>query len=280
MTPGRPLQERLALAEVVALVEVVGLEPGRLGLTLRRALRGAPPEAFEVKRGRSDPPPLVVGDRALLLLRGARPPYVLVDDAGETIRIVDDDAERRWGAAVAGALSRLEDPEALAPFMLGWIDEGPTALRDAAFASMLPLVADSEPLRQRIAVDRATAAVDPARSPSARAVSARLTGLHPAGLARLVESLVGGAPLEAGTVSQGLRGGALIDHPRLGELFELAAGSEDAALRGIAVREAAAISLLGEDGLARLREISAHDPDESVRREANETLDRLHRARR
>src|SRR5262245_33454585 len=77
--PLRSCHERLAAADVVAVVRVERVDPGRIALRLEAALASAPPAAFEAKRSPLHPPPLASGDRALLLLRGDRPPYVLTD---------------------------------------------------------------------------------------------------------------------------------------------------------------------------------------------------------
>lgn len=105
--PVRPLRERAALADVIAIVEVVGVAEGRIRVVTRGALRGAPPATFEVKRSPLRPPPLAAGDRALLVLRGARPPYVLVDVPDEVLKLHSDAQER----ALREGLQRLLDTE-------------------------------------------------------------------------------------------------------------------------------------------------------------------------
>ena len=99
----RALHERTQLAEVVALVRVTGIAAGRVAVETRAGLRGAPPARFEVKYSPLGPLPLRAGDRALLLLRGARPPYVLVDQPREVL-VFDTDADE---AALRGGLPAL-----------------------------------------------------------------------------------------------------------------------------------------------------------------------------
>lgn len=277
---GRPIQERLAQADVVAVVEVTGLELGRIQVVTRTVLVGHPPPQFAIKRARSSSPPLAIGDLALVPLRGARPPYVLVDQPAETIRLNDSAAEARWTAAVRGTLDELENPEGLVDLMLGWVDQGPASLRDTAFASLMPLLRASPSLLERVALDRAGAATSPEGTANSRAVSAMLARLSAAGLSRLIERLAEDAPLEETGLSLALRAGAIGDHPELPKLFARAVAAEAPELRRLAVRHPSVISRLGPAGEEQLRQLAEDDPDEAVRRAATETLGRLHRARR
>jgi hypothetical protein len=135
----RPLHLRLAQAEVVAVVKVERVDEGRIALRLEDALAGSPPEAFEAKRSPLRPPPLATGDRALLLLRGARPPYVLVDEPSEVIRLSDDAMAARWSAATRAALAARGDPAALEAVYAEWVANGPSSLRDLGSAGLLAL---------------------------------------------------------------------------------------------------------------------------------------------
>ena len=87
------------------------------------------------------PPPLATGDRALLLLRGARPPYVLVDEPSEVIRLSDDAMAARWSAATRAALAARGDPAALEAVYAEWVANGPSSLRDLGSAGLLALQA-------------------------------------------------------------------------------------------------------------------------------------------
>jgi hypothetical protein len=140
MPPGvRPLHVRLATADIVAQVRVEQVDEGRIALRLEEPLRGAPPAAFEVKRSPLRPPPLASGDRALLLLRGDRPPYVLADEPSELIRIADDAMAARWAAAVRATLAKQNDPEALADVYREWVANGPESLREIGSAGLAAL---------------------------------------------------------------------------------------------------------------------------------------------
>ena len=274
----RPLQERVALADAIAVVDVVALQPGRLEAESRETLLGTLPRHITVKRTRSTPPPLVAGDRTLLLLRGARAPFVLVDRPGETIRLTSEEATVRWRDAVAGVIAARGDPKQLAALMLDWIDRGPPSLRDTGFASLQPLLAASPALRRRVALDRAEAAGDPARGPEVRATSALLAVSSPEGADRLVAVLAGDAPLEQTALSLALRAGALKGHRELGRLFQRALASDRAELRRLAVAQPAVVARLGETVLKQVERLAEEDPDPDVRRAATETVGRLHRS--
>lgn len=143
----RAFHVRLAGAEVVAVVRVERVGEGRIAARLEQALAGAPPAAFEVKRSPLRPPPLATGDRALLLLRGDRPPYVLADEPSEVIRLSDDAMAARWTAAAGRALAARADPAALAAVYEDWVAHGPASLRDLGAASLQALQAEAMRLR-------------------------------------------------------------------------------------------------------------------------------------
>jgi hypothetical protein len=135
----RPFHVRLAAADVVAVVQVEKIDEGRIAVRRLDALAGSPPEAFEVKRSPLRPPPLATGDRALLLLRGDRPPYVLADEPAEVIRLADALMTARWSAAARAALASREDPAALAALYGEWIEHGPESLRELGAAGLRSL---------------------------------------------------------------------------------------------------------------------------------------------
>lgn len=273
----RPLQDRLAQADLVLVAEVVGLSDGRIEVAAILPLAGAPPERFEIKRRRSSPPPLAIHDRALLLLRGARPPYVLVDEPAETIRLVDARGEEAWIGAVQEVLSHRDDPAALARRMLGWIDQGPASLRNAALISLESLLSTSATLREEVALDRAAAAARSDLPADARAISAQLASGSALGQDRLVTELAHAENLEATSLRLGLQLGSLRGHEDLATLYERALASDDPELRLVAARDPAPALRLGEPAEQALARIAEEDSDPLVQQAARKTLGRLHR---
>jgi len=81
----RPLHERVVEADAIALVAVARVEHGRIALSLRDALQGELPDELELKRSPLAPPALARGDVALVMLRGARSPYVLAGKPSEVL---------------------------------------------------------------------------------------------------------------------------------------------------------------------------------------------------
>jgi len=135
----RPLHVRLAGIDVAAVVRVERVDEGRIALRLEDALAGAAPAAFEVKRSPLRPPPLATGDRALLLLRGDRPPYVLADEPSEVIRLGDDAMALRWSSALRATLASRDDPAALAKLYREWTVNGPESLRELGASGLRAL---------------------------------------------------------------------------------------------------------------------------------------------
>jgi hypothetical protein len=143
----RPFHERVRDVDVAAVVRVERVDDGRLALVREAALAGAPPERFEVKRSPLQPPPLATGDRALLLLRGDLPPYVLADAPAEVIRLEGDEMAARWSEAVRQALARRGEPAQLAALYRDWMAGGPQTLREIGAASLADLAAKHPELR-------------------------------------------------------------------------------------------------------------------------------------
>lgn len=184
---------------MIALAVIERVEEGRIAARLRgTALRGAAPAAFELKRSPLRPPPLRPGDRALLLLRGARAPYVLVDEPDELALVASDAEEASWREALPALLAAGEDLAAVAEVYARWVSAGPGPLREAAEWSFVDL------LRARPELSRGPAdyALDPRRAPDVRRSFAAIATLAPAGTQRLVERLAKDAPLDDAEVLQ------------------------------------------------------------------------------
>jgi len=270
----RALHARLAQADAVAVATVKSVEPGRLHLDDVRSLHGDVPSPFQVKRAPGAPPPLAAGDRVLLLLRGARPPYVLVDQPEETIRLADADAEERWSEAVRAWLAVRERPAAWVPLYLAWIDGGPDTLRELAVQSLGDLGAPFQPVPAQVFAGLGAAAFDPARPLAARRAAARLAFLSPEGADALAggflsapeaDAVVAQAALRAAPREGGAKGSALL-------LRGLA--HSDAEVRRTALRAARGLGAGASPELRAAVQRLAGDPDAEswLRAEAAETL--------
>ena len=232
----RPLHQRLAEADVVALATVATVGDGRYRLTHPRALLGrvdAARGAFEVKRSPSRPLPLAEGDEVLLLLMGARSPYVPVDRPDEIVRLEGD--PDRWRAEVRDAVACLREPSGWPALYLRWVDRGPDTLRELAALGLFDLRAPFQPVDARLYVERADVAWDPERPVEVRRISARLALLAPAGAARLAAGAATCDPggLDQGVLATALRGADLYALPTLDDVLACAGSAEDEALASL-----------------------------------------------
>ena len=272
MTGGpRPLHQRLAEAEVVAVATVADVGDARVALRDARVLRGDAPPAFELKRAPSKGIPYAVGQTLLLPLRGARSPYVLVDDARELVVIRDEASAAAWRAAVPALLAAGDDPAQLLATYLDWLDRGEEGLREAAAAALLDPRAGLVPVPVERARERAGAARDPALRAPARRVSARLATSHSEG----VRALLGHPALrdpdaDPQVVETALRGAVQWGVPEFDDalLAGLAHGSPAVRRSTVKLVESTGSAA----GLARLPALASDDPNEGVRREAERVL--------
>ena len=226
----RPLHQRLALADAAVVARVEAVEPGRIGLHTERVLLGRVPERFQVKRSPGRPPPLEAGDRAILMLRGARSPYVLSDESHETIRLADAAMARRWSAAVEALVRSLDTPERWVELYVGWIDSGPDTLRELALAGLADREAPFQPLGESLILGRAAAALDRERPAEARRMSALLAVRSAAGASWLLERVGCGSGDQA-VAAVALQGGALHRSPELDAALARCADSPEPSLR-------------------------------------------------
>lgn len=267
--PPPPFHGRLEAADAVAVVRVLEVEPGRLHVERLATLRGAPPARFAVKRAPSRPPALEAGDRAVMLMQGARPPYVLAAPDRDAIRLADDEAAQRWQAALAALVAAGDDPEARLRSYVAWIDEGPATLAEAGLVGALAVIAASPERSEALSVERARAATDPARTPEARRLSALLAGTTGAGAAVLVEGSARGEGASPAVVLAALSAGARFGSPGLGAAFRRAASHPDAEVRLAALQAARVVEPHAPDGVREVvAGLAEEDPEEGVRRQA------------
>lgn len=268
----RPLHQRLALADVVAVGTVQEVELGRIQIRNAQVLAGSGAESFALKRAPSRPPPLESGDRAVLLLRGARPPYVLVDDAEELVVLPDAEAETRWRRALREAHAALHHPASLRDLYLVWLSGPDAGLRHAA---QLGLAAPHPPfaaLPDEVVRKLVRRAADPAVEPEQRRAAAYVALRSESGAEALLSGLPGD-PADLPLLQDALRMAALRGSPELWPLLARTLSHPSAEVRrtGLALGRIAAGSPESRPALERM---ARQDPVEELRDAAARALER------
>jgi hypothetical protein len=236
LAPPRSLHERLASAGAVAVGVIDTVETGRVNVRDAVALRGDVPEAFQIKRSPSRPPQLSPGRAALLLLGGARPPYLLLDDPRELATFAPEE-RAAWQDAVRRLLAAGDDPSAQLATYLDWVDGGPEGLRSLALIALADRGAGFQPLPARAARGRARAALDPSRPADERRSNAWIAVATPDGTAALLAGVPGEpAVADAAVVGIALEAGAGFHSPQGAAAFLRVLHSPDAAMRRAAIR--------------------------------------------
>ncbi len=205
--PGRPLHVRLALADVVAIADVDRVDLGRIAVRDARTLRGETDDGFLIKRAPSRAPDLMASDRVLFLLRGAREPYVLVDEPRELMRLPDEEATTRWRDALAELLAA-PHPEEVRDVYLAWVDGSDDELRAAATRALADRREHPLPMTPEIARERARIALDSARPLAVRRASAAVACGDPSGTRALLAG-VGARGVDPGVVQLALATGTM-----------------------------------------------------------------------
>jgi hypothetical protein len=269
--PIRPLHARIAVADVVAVATIGPIGEGRVEVRDAAVLRGAAPASFEIKRSPANPPPFVTGVPAVLLLRGARPPYLLVDEPREVILLNDAAAAKRWTDALRALFAAEGDPQKLLHTYLMWLDGDDESLREAAAAALSEPSAAYLPLGADDATERARTALDPRRAPVARRVSAMLAITHDAGAATLVAGIPGAAG-DPQVVATALRGGLNLSREAREGAILRSLGSAERDVRRAALLVA---PLSWSDAVAaKVAELAQNDPDPDVRMDAQDVKSR------
>jgi hypothetical protein len=263
----RPLHARIAAADVVAVATIGAIGEGRVEVRDATVLRGDAPADFEIKRSPATPPPFVTGVPAVLLLRGARPPYVLVDEPREVTLLRDADDAQRWTAALQTLFDAGEDPSRLLRIYLAWLDGADEGLREAATPALFDPRAPFLPLGSEDAVARARVAVDPNSPAPTRRTSAMLAMTNADGAAALV-SLVPGDAADPQVVATTLRAAIPVSHEARVAALLRAFDSDASEVRRAGL--IAAQSLWTDAVGKKVSELAARDPDPEVRAEAVE----------
>ena len=266
LPPGpRPLHLRIAAADIVAVGMVGAITDGRVEIRDATVLRGDAPASFEIKRSPAKPLPFATGVPAVLLLRGARSPYVLVDEPREIVLLRDAADATRWTAALQALEAASAEPNRLLQIYLAWLDGDDENLRDAAGAALSDFRAPFLPLGREDALLRARAALDPKRAAPTRRVSALLAVTQADGAAALVEGIPGEAA-DPQVIATALR--AVIPVAREQRVAALlrALADEERDVRRAALN--AAPTLWTDAVAARVATMATSDPDPQARADA------------
>jgi len=263
----RPLHVRIAAADVVAVGMVGPITDGRVEIRDATVLRGDAPASFEIKRSPAKSLPFATGVPAVLLLRGARSPYVLVDEPREIVLLRDTADAKRWTEALQALEAASADPNRLLQIYLAWLDGDDETLRDAAGAALADFRAPFLPLGREDALLRAHAALDPTRAASTRRVSALLAVTQADGAAALVEGIPGqGADPQV--IAIALRAAVSVAREQRVAALLRALADEERDVRRAAL--AAAPALWTDAVAAKVTELAASDPDPRARADAQD----------
>jgi hypothetical protein len=238
----RSLHVRLAAADAVAIGTIDAVELGRFQVREAVALAGDVPAEFQIKRSPSRSPAIEPKRAALLLLRGARSPYLLLDDSRELVSF--DPSERTvWEEAVRRLLACGSDARAQLGVYVDWLATPDAALRGLARVALADRGAAFQPLPADVARGRARAAFDGQLGSEERRSNAWIAALTPEGAAALLEAVPGdSAHADSSVVLVALQAGAMHHSPQGSAAFVRALASSDPSLRLAALRMAALYS--------------------------------------
>jgi hypothetical protein len=265
----RPLHARLEQASVVAVGTVAEVDEGRIGIRDAAALRGEPGSSFEVKRSPLAPPPLEAGTRAVLFLRGARSPYLLVDDPAELVVLGDDDEVVAWERALRALLNAEDDPGALLGLYVDWLTSSPESLRTAAVQALPDPDAPFLPIGPGAARTLVRVALDAQATSAARRAAALVAASDPDGRAALVRAVPERAERPE-LVDIALRAGAAAGTPGETEAIGRALAHPDPDVRRAALR--AALFAWSDALEEQIAALAANDPVPMVRQDASQVL--------
>jgi hypothetical protein len=262
----RPLDTRLPQADRVVFATVDEVQLGRIRLREAVAVFGSVEPEFALKRSPSSPPPLESGDRALLLLAGARPPYVLVDRPQDVVPIGSAEEEEIWRAALIRLSAALGKPAELLVVYLEWLDGASDGLRSAAQRALVVPDAEFFPLPDDVVASRVKAALDPDASEPTRTLSAALAVRSEGGAAMLLSRVPGtGRSADPAVTATALRAGMSLRSEHTEAALLRALRHPDVEIRRVGVRFSAYLrgrSALISDQLERMAE---EEPEAKLR---------------
>jgi hypothetical protein len=262
----RPLHARLDRADAVVVGRVESVEAGRIRVRVVEPVLGRAPEAFELKRAPSHPPPLVPGESALLLLRGARSPYLLVDEPSEVVPINGAAALTLWRRALRALDEASTRPAQITRIYAGWLAEESVALRRAGVIGLGAPESDLPRAGAAAESRLAALAVAPDLGPLVRLCAASAALRTPAGREALLGTLPGGEGADAQVLATGVQGAV-----RSGADVRRVLIRAPPTIRRTGARLSTLVAQEGELR-ERLVEMTAEDPDEGVRLAARRAL--------
>ena len=177
-----PLHARIAGADAAVIADIDAVATGRIRLGQVVPIFGITGAGdLLVKRAPTNPPPLVPGERALLLLKGSRSPYVLAGAYDDILKITGSEMEARWVGAVTDLRRALAGPAEMAASYLAWVylawlDQPESDLRRAAILGLGDRRAAFHPLSVNLIESLVRAASDPALDFGLRRVAAFVAG--------------------------------------------------------------------------------------------------------
>jgi hypothetical protein len=268
----RPLHEIAAAADAIAIGTISSLSESRIHVRDAIDVSGAVPGEFDVKRAPSNAPIFRTGDRALLLLRGARSPYLLADDPPENV-VIPAGAELEWIVAMRAFAEARADPAQLRALYFDWIDAGNAGLREIGLRGLADPAAPFQPIAPAVLTARASRAVDPQATPAVRQACASVALLSAESSARLLHAVLQpGAAVDGSVYETALQGALLRQSDGLELNAALGRGlhSGDPMVRTIAVRYATNAS---DPAIANeVEKLAEQDPDIQVRQAAARAL--------
>lgn len=273
----RALHTRLPLADIVAIGTVEAVGAGRIRVRDAEGLVGRVPREVEVKRSPSRAPGLEAGEDVLLVLRGARSPFLLVDTADEIVRLDGGAARARWRDAISRLAEiggRRRDPEGrdLRDLYTGWLDGPWSDLRSQAVHGLRDTAAPFQPLPEGYLAERIRVAADTSWAPEVRDASALVATQNARGTALAVEALAAQCQATPRFVVLALAGGAKLRVAESARAFASCLRSPAPGLRGAALSVAAAFAQ-HPDAQSALDEVATADPEPHLRAAAERALE-------
>jgi hypothetical protein len=269
----RSLHQRLDLADAAAIATVEHVEPGRIRMGGARVLAGELAETFELKRAPSHPPGLAPGERVLLMLRGERSPYLVVDRPQEVVKIADRKHEAMWGRALRALHAARGHPERLARVYEDWLGDPAAPMHRQALQGLDELARSGVFPSPALAHRLAELATDPEVHAPIRLAAARAATRSEDARLALFDRIPGGDDADVAVVSLTFGATRGERSPARTRALRRTLEHSRAEVRVAGIRSGA--DLQRDPDLRRLVEnLAAEDPDPRIQRAARLWLQR------